>query len=92
MLDGLGDLDHGHVGELQLAQGRAGLDEVEGDLEHGVAVEPEGDDLVGVLVQDDGDGAEPPGGEGDEFELLEFELFFLCAQRGDQLLLSKKVY
>ena len=58
LADGGGDFFHGHVGEAEFAEGGAGLDKVEGDLEHGVAGEFEGDDGVCVLVEDDGNGAE----------------------------------
>jgi hypothetical protein len=53
------------------------LDKVEGDLEHGVAGELEGDDGVGVLVEDDGDGAEASTGEVDVFKVFNDEFFFL---------------
>jgi hypothetical protein len=55
--DGSRDFFHRHVGEPKFAKGGAGLDKVKGDFEHGVSGEFEGDDGVGVLVEDDGDGA-----------------------------------
>jgi hypothetical protein len=75
--DGGGDFFHGHIGEPEFAEGSAGLDKVEWDLEHRVSGEFEGDDGIGVLVEDDGDRAQAASCEIDVFKVFEYEFFIL---------------
>jgi hypothetical protein len=62
---------------MEVMEGCAGLDEVEGNIDHGITREAEGENGRRVFIQDDWDRAQTSSSKINRLKVVVVEIFFL---------------